>query len=97
MNRGNVFASDSMVTRNEGLVSADMDGETVMMSIENGKYFGMDSIGSRIWEIIEQPRSVSQLCAILLEEFDVEPDQCERDVTEFLEELIKEKLIKVTE
>ena len=92
MNQRNFPASDTVVKRVEELVSADMDGETVMMSIENGKYFGMDPIGSRIWELIEQPRSVSEVCAILLDEFDVEPEQCERDVGEFLNELMEQNI-----
>ena len=43
---------DSIIKRNPEMVSSDMDGETVMMSMENGEYYGLDPIGSRIWELI---------------------------------------------
>lgn len=86
---------DSVVTRDESLMFSDLDGETVMMSIESGKYYGLDDIGSRIWELIEQPRSVGDLCDTLLTEFEVDRDTCQQHVLEFLEELRDESIVTV--
>ena len=66
-----------------------------MMSIENGEYYGLDEIGSRIWTLLEEPKKVSELCDILLEEFEVEREQCEEEVLAFLNEMASDDLIHI--
>jgi hypothetical protein len=83
----------SIVKRSTGLVSSNLDGELVMMSIENGEYYGLDAVGTRIWELIEKPISIERLIHILTEEFDITPGQCESDVMEFLQSLNDKYLI----
>jgi len=97
MSGKNIISMNNVVARSEELVSSDLDGETVLMSVQNGKYYGLDEIGSRIWSLIEQPRFVSELCDILLGEFDVEREQCERDVSAFLNKLAEDDLMKVVD
>jgi len=70
-----------------------MDGETVMMSIESGEYFGLNSVGSRMWELIENPIKVNTLIELLLDEFDVSLEQCEAETMEFLNHLYEKKLL----
>jgi len=50
----------------DDLVSCDLEGETALMSVDQGKYYGLDPIGSRIWALLEQARPVVDLCALLL-------------------------------
>jgi hypothetical protein len=85
------------VTQTKELVSSDLDGETVLLSIETGKYYNMDPIGSRIWELIKDPMSVSDLIDILLGEFEVDRQQCEAEVLAFLNKLAEDNLIQVLE
>ncbi len=86
----------SIIRRNKNLLFNEIDGEVVMLSIENSEYYGMDKIGSRIWELIESPVSVNELIDKLLEEYDVTRDQCTHDTTGFLEQLAEKKLIYIT-
>jgi hypothetical protein len=72
-----------------------MDEETVMFDIEGGKYFSMDPVGSEIWQRIESPIKVSELCAQLTQVFEVDQERCESDVIRFLEELLENKLIEI--
>jgi hypothetical protein len=97
MSGKNPVGPNTVIAQIEELVSSDLDGETVMMSVKNGKYYGMDAIGSRIWALIKQPRSVADVCNILLEEFDVDREQCERDVLSFLNKLAEDNLVKVVD
>ncbi|MBU0515535.1 MAG: lasso peptide biosynthesis PqqD family chaperone [Proteobacteria bacterium] len=87
----------TIVARVEGLVSTEMDGETVLLSVESGHYYGMDPVGSRIWALIEEPRTVSNLCRALTEEYEVEGEQCQRDVIQYLVKLIRENLVKAVD
>ena len=97
MSGKNPIGPDTVVAQIEELVSSDLDGETVMMSVKNGKYYGMDAIGSRVWALIKQPQPVAELCDILLTEFKVDREQCERDVLVFLNKLAEDNLVKVVD
>ena len=90
-----ILAKNSFIRRNPELVSSNLDGETVMMSVESGEYFGLDSVGSRIWELIENPVEVDGVIGALLDEFEVSREQCEADTVEFLNQLFDKKLLIV--
>jgi hypothetical protein len=87
---------DSKVQRNPEMVSGNMDGEVVMLSIQRGEYFGLDKIGSRIWDIIENSISISDIKNILLQEYEVDEETCLNDLIEFLEDLQNKGLILVS-
>jgi hypothetical protein len=91
------IGANTVVAQTKELVSSDLDGETVLLSIETGKYYNMDPIGSRIWELIKDPMSVSDLIDILLGEFEVDPKQCEAEVLAFLNKLAEDNLIQILE
>ncbi len=86
---------DNVVNQPEGFVSADLDGETVLMSIEEGTYFGFDKILSRIWEDLKTPIRVSDLVDKLLENYDVEREECETDMLKVLNDMIGDNLLLV--
>jgi hypothetical protein len=86
---------DTFVQRNPKLLSNQMDGEIVMMSIDNGEYYGLDEIGSRIWELMEKPVSLHSLAEQLMAEFDVDYEDCLRDTKEFLTDLFDKDLVLV--
>jgi hypothetical protein len=84
-----------IISRQKDVVFNKLDDEIVMMSIKNGEYYGLDNIGSRIWEIIEKPVSVRQIIDILKDEYSVSESQCKNDVNEFLDILLKKDLIQI--
>jgi hypothetical protein len=83
------------VVRSSDQVSGDLDGRVVLLSIENGEYYNMNEVGSRIWALLEKPMTVTGLIDRLLTEFDVERATCEQEVAAFLEQLQKSNLLKV--
>lgn len=85
----------SVVKQGEGNMVSDMGGEKVMLSIRNGKYYNLGTIGGEIWSGMEDAVEVQQLAAALKSEYDVDPDDCERQVMGFLESLLKEGLIEL--
>lgn len=80
--------------RNPDLAWTNMDDEIVMMSVERGEYSGLGGAGSRIWELLADPLSTSEICACITTEFEVDGDTCERDVVEFLEQMLQSDLIR---
>lgn len=95
MSFANVIGMETVVARNEEPVAVEVDRTIVMLSIDQGMYFGLEGTGPRIWALLEQPRSPAQLCEELLNEFDIDPDDCQREVLGFLEELRDAQLIRV--
>lgn len=88
-----MIEQSSIVRQSEGQVSANMNQQAVLMSIEQGNYYGLDDIATRIWALIEQPSAVTAICATLVAEYEVEPAQCEGDVLHFLNYLDEQGLI----
>jgi hypothetical protein len=84
---------DSVVRRNPAISTAPLVDELVMLDLERGAYYGLDEIATYIWDQIEQPRSVADLCRHLLEVFAVDRRTCERDVLELLEWLHDKGLV----
>jgi hypothetical protein len=91
------IALDSTVSRRQDLLtSALSDRELVLLNIERGAYFGMEGVAKRIWDQLEEPRRVADLCATLLTRFAVDPETCRREVLTFLTELHAKDLIVVS-
>ena len=77
------------------VLDVDMDGELVMMNIEQGRYFGLNQTGTRIWALLAQPVVISDLCDKLMAEFSVPQKQCEQEVISYLENLLTRGLLQV--
>ncbi len=86
---------DTLIQRRNDLLFNEIDGEVVMLSIENGEYYGMDQVGSRIWNSLEHPVSFQDLLDKITREFDVDTEQAKTDSIRFLEKLRDKKLISL--
>ena len=76
-------------------MATPVDDEMVMMHLESNRYYGLNAMGRRIWELIETPTPITAVCQQLLTEFDVEPEICEREVLAFLTEMQDGNVIRV--
>jgi hypothetical protein len=76
-------------------VSSDLGGEVAILDLKAGVYYGLDAVGARIWSLIQEPRTVNEIRDILLEEYEVEPERCERDLLVLLQRLADEGIIEV--
>ena len=94
MDPGKTIDINAKILRSQEIVSGNMDNEIVMMSIQQGEYYGINPVGSRIWELLEQPRTAAGICDILAEEYDVPAEECRRDVLEFVGQLFDKKLVQ---
>jgi hypothetical protein len=80
----------------ENMVS-DMDGEKVILSIKNGKYYNLGAIGSEIWTLIDQQTTMNHIINNLLTKYDISLEDCCNQVNEFLDQLLREELIQIIE
>jgi hypothetical protein len=86
---------DSIVVASPDQVSSDLAGETVLLSMASARYYGLEGIGSRIWELVGTPTRVADVCDAITAEYDVTPERCEADVLAFLRDLAAKELIEV--
>ncbi len=84
-----------VVSKNQ--VSSELAGEAVILNMDRGMYYGLDEVGARIWKLIQQPQTLSQVRDVLIGEFQVTQDQCERDLLALIEQLSQAGLVLVTD
>lgn len=87
------MTDNTVLSRREGLMAADMNGSAVMMDIMTGKYYNLGEVGGRIWELLEEPMSVSTLVKKLTAEYDVSAQQCRADIEPFLNTMLNRGLL----
>ena len=76
------------------VLSSKIDEEVVLMSIEADSYFGLDPIGSYIWELLSiKPATIKELVQLLMEEYDIDKETCLKDVHAFVDIMSERKLI----
>ena len=85
----------SIVVVTKDQVSADLSGEAAILNLKSGVYFGLNTVGASIWKLIQEPRTVNEINDAIVQEYDVDPDQCEKDLLALLEELLSKELIEV--
>lgn len=89
--------SGTVVVGHPKVMSTMVHGETVLMNTAAGKFFGLDDIGTDIWNRIQVSVSVDALCAALASEYEGSVEDIRRDVQAFLEWLADNGLIEVGE
>lgn len=79
--------------RNSRTISGRLHDELVMMDPEQGRYFSLNPVATRIWDLLEVPQSPDELSVALIEEYEVSYEQCRMEVAEYLENMVSLGLI----
>jgi Coenzyme PQQ synthesis protein D (PqqD) len=77
----------------DAAVVRDLDGESVILNIESGIYFGLDRIGTRVWQLIEEHGDVDAIVRVMEHEYDVDPQTLRADAEALVAALIEKRLI----
>jgi hypothetical protein len=91
-----ILTLNSIISRSPDLVFSEVDDEIVMLGIETGNYYGLDKILSQMWLMIEEPGAISSIIDDLLTQYDVDRSQCEQDVFNVLNRMLKDQLIQIS-
>ena len=92
-NKSRTFQNSTVVVA-KNQVSSDLGGETAILNLKNGVYYGLNPVGTRIWQLIQEPITVSQIRDTIFNEYDVSLGQCESDILVLLEQLSAENLVE---
>ena len=72
-----------------------VNGETVLLNLKNEKYFGLDEVGTRVWQLLNDECDLQKVFEIMLDEYDVDADQLEHDINKLVRELVAAELIEI--
>ncbi len=97
MSSMNALTELSVIERTHGLLASELDDEIVMLNVQRGNYYGLSGVAKRVWELLDAPKSIHQICLSLESEFEVAHDQCVKDVVVFVNKMISENMVRVVE
>jgi hypothetical protein len=80
--------ANQLLARGDNYVYNEVEGEVVMMNITTGKYASLNETGKAVWLMLEEPKLVRDILKALAATYNVDPAQCEKDVTPFLEKML---------
>jgi hypothetical protein len=92
---GTTISTHSIVVASRDQVSCELAGEAAVLDVKKGAYYGLDAVGAYVWTLLKEPRSVSEIQLAIAQEYDVDPEQCKRDVLALLAQMEGEGLIDV--
>ena len=90
------IVESTIISRSSSVLTAEVNGEIVMMSIQQGQYFGLDDIGSDIWKRIELPCSFATLIDGLTVDYDADRATILADVHRLLLRMAEQNVVKLT-
>lgn len=91
----NTVAASSIVVAAKDQIGCDLGGEEVILDLKSGVYYGLNSVGSRIWSLLLEPISVGRVVDVITSEYEVETDECFQAVSEFLQQMIDNRLVEI--
>jgi hypothetical protein len=89
--------SAKRVTVPSDVLANEIDGETVLLNLKSESYYGLDEVGTRMWQTLTASESIQAACESLLSEYDVEPGRLRQDVEALVEQLVQFGLVDVVD
>ena len=84
-----------VVVASKNQVASSVGGETVILSLKSGRYYGAQTVAARVWQIIQAPTAVVEIRNTLVSEYDIEPERCEADLLELFSGMLEAGLVEV--
>lgn len=75
------------------VMARQLGEETIILDLESGTYFGLDPVGARIWQLMNEGKSLAEICDVMLDEYEVSREKLERDASALVQDLAARNLI----
>lgn len=89
------ISNSSVVVAAKDQVATDLAGEVVILDLKSETYYSLNSVGARIWALIQEPTRPDQIRDTILAEYEVEPDRCQRDILALLQDMAARGLVEI--
>ena len=91
------ISENSTVFAARDQVSSDLGGEVAILNLRAGMYYGLDEVGARVWQLLQEPTLVGDIQATIAQEYEVETARARDDVLTLLKQMADEGLIDVAD
>ncbi|MFA0833866.1 MAG: PqqD family peptide modification chaperone [Methanobacterium formicicum] len=89
------LSETSTIMVSKDVVSCDLGGETAMLDMKEGIYYGLNEMGTIIWEFIQEPVTLQEIVDKILGEYEVDEETCFADLVELIEQMVKNRLVEI--
>ena len=87
----------STVSRSPDIASEEIDGDRIMMDLNDGSFFGLNPVGAAIWDLLEKPTPIHAIIAHIQDIFDIPAQQCQSDILNFIAAMADKKTVSIEE
>lgn len=77
-------------------ISQNLNGEEIILHLDNGQYYGLTEVGTHVWQIIQEPKTVEEIKKSVLKIYDVTEEVFEKDLVQLLQDLLEHELIEIS-
>lgn len=88
------LSASTQVSRTENCLATTIDGETVILHRDAEKYYGLNEVGTVVWDSLQRPRTIEEICDEVTATYDVSDDRCRNDVEDILVEMNEKNLVR---
>jgi hypothetical protein len=89
------LAMSTTVVVADEVLSSELGPEHVLLNLRDGMYYGLEAVGSEIWALVQRPITVAEICRVVSENHDVDPERCRTDVMRLLSDMAERRLVDV--
>ena len=82
------------ITFADTVFAQEVDGEMVLLDMNSENYFGLDEVGTAIWQVMQEKETLQEVLDVLLEQYEVESDVLEKDLADFVAKLVESGLVE---
>ena len=75
--------------------SQEVGSETVLLDLQSESYFGLDEVGTRVWQLLQESGDMESIFETILEEYDVEKEQLRKDLDDLVNKLVEAGLVSI--
>ncbi len=79
------------------VLSQEVSGETVLLDLNNENYFGLNEVGTRIWQLLQEQNNLEKIYDIMLDEYEVDTKRLRKDFDDIIKQLVESGLIAYKE
>jgi hypothetical protein len=87
----------TLIVRCEGMITADVEGEAIILNSGTGNFVQINASAGRIWRLLEAPRTLASLRVLLSEHYAVSVEQCRADLISFIEDMRAKGLVELVQ
>ena len=91
---GKISMPDTMSVTAKDVMIVDLSGEAVILNMDNWVYYGLNGMGYRVWNLIQEPIRIDEITSAILDEYDVDSEVCGQDILAFICDMENEGLVE---